>query len=111
MTKMIHAKRTFDIVVIDPPSFAKNLKEIDVAKKKYTQLAVLGEQLCKKGGMLVLASCSSRISSDIFFEINKVALTNQLRKFSLHLTTGHDIDHPISFNEGAYLKCAYYKLR
>ena len=111
MTKMIHAKRTFDIVVIDPPSFAKNLKEIDVAKKKYTQLAVLGEQLCKKGGMLVLASCSSRISSDIFFEINKVALTNQLRNFSLHLTTGHDIDHPISFNEGAYLKCAYYKLR
>jgi 23S rRNA (cytosine1962-C5)-methyltransferase len=96
--------------VIDPPSFAKNLKEIDVAKKKYSQLATLGEQLCRKGGMLVLASCSSRISSETFFAINKAALTNNLRKFSLHLTTGHDIDHPISFPEGAYLKCGYYKL-
>jgi 23S rRNA (cytosine1962-C5)-methyltransferase len=110
MNKLIKQKRKFDIVVIDPPSFAKNLKEIEVAKKKYTQLAILGEQLCRKGGMLVLASCSSRISSETFFEINKVALTNQLRKFSVHLTTGHDIDHPISFPEGAYLKCGYYKL-
>jgi 23S rRNA (cytosine1962-C5)-methyltransferase len=110
MNKLIKAKRKFDIVVIDPPSFAKNLKEIDVAKKKYSQLATLGEQLCRKGGMLVLASCSSRISSETFFAINKAALTNNLRKFSLHLTTGHDIDHPISFPEGAYLKCGYYKL-
>ena len=110
MNKLIKAKKKFDIVVIDPPSFAKNLKEIEVAKKKYKQLTKLGEQLCRKGGMLVLASCSSRISSETFFEINKVALTNQLRKFSLLLTTGHDIDHPISFPEGVYLKCGYYKL-
>jgi 23S rRNA (cytosine1962-C5)-methyltransferase len=110
MNKLIKDKKKFDIVVIDPPSFAKNLKEIEVAKKKYMQLAILGEQLCRKGGMLVLASCSSRISSETFFEINKVALTNQLRKFSVHLTTGHDIDHPIGFPEGAYLKCGYYKL-
>jgi 23S rRNA (cytosine1962-C5)-methyltransferase len=110
MNKLIRQKKKFDIVVIDPPSFAKNLKEVEVAKKKYSQLATLGEQLCRKGGMLVLASCSSRISSETFFEINKVALTNKLRKFSVHLTTGHDIDHPISFPEGAYLKCGYYKL-
>lgn len=110
MNKLIKKNRKFDVVVIDPPSFAKNLKEIEVAKKKYTQLAILGEQLCRKGGMLVLASCSSRISSETFFEINKVALTNQMRKFLVHLTTYHDIDHPISFSEGAYLKCGYYKL-
>lgn len=110
MHTLIAKKKSFDIVVIDPPSFAKNLKEIAVAKKKYTQLALLGERLCKKGGMLILASCSSRISSETFFDINKDALTSRSRNFSLHLTTGHDIDHPIGFPEGAYLKCGYYKL-
>jgi 23S rRNA (cytosine1962-C5)-methyltransferase len=110
MHTLIAKKKSFDIVVIDPPSFAKNLKEIAVAKKKYTQLALLGERLCKKGGMLILASCSSRISSETFFDINKDALTSRSRNFSIHLTTGHDIDHPIGFPEGAYLKCGYYKL-
>ena len=110
MHALIAKKKSFDIVVIDPPSFAKNLKEIVVAKKKYTQLALLGERLCKKGGMLILASCSSRISSETFFDINKDALTSRSRNFSIHLTTGHDIDHPIGFPEGAYLKCGYYKL-
>lgn len=110
MHALIAKKKSFDIVVIDPPSFAKNLKEIAVAKKKYTQLALLGERLCKKGGMLILASCSSRISSETFFDINKDALTSRSRNFSIHLTTGHDIDHPIGFPEGAYLKCGYYKL-
>jgi len=110
MQQLIKDKITFDIVVIDPPSFAKSQKEIERAKKKYTQLALLGEQLCKKDGMLVLASCSSRVSAEAFFEINKLALISQSRKFLLHLTTTHDIDHPISFPEGAYLKCGYYKL-
>ena len=110
MNTLIAKKKSFDIVVIDPPSFAKNLKEIAVAKKKYTQLALLGERLCKKGGMLILASCSSRISSETFFEINKAALSSRSRNFSIHLATEHDIDHPIGFPEGAYLKCGYYKL-
>lgn len=110
MRLLIKEKIKYDIVVIDPPSFAKSQKEIERAKKKYTQLALLGEQLCKKGGMLVLASCSSRISAETFFEINKLALIAQSRKFSLHLATTHDVDHPISFPEGAYLKCGYYKL-
>jgi 23S rRNA (cytosine1962-C5)-methyltransferase len=110
MQQFIKDKTTFDIVVIDPPSFAKSQKEIERAKKKYMQLAQLGEQLCKKGGMLVLASCSSRVSAEAFFEINKLALISQSRKFLLHLATTHDIDHPISFAEGAYLKCGYYNL-
>ena len=110
MNTLIAKKKSFDIVVIDPPSFAKNLKEIAVAKKKYTQLALLGERLCKKDGMLILASCSSRISSETFFEINKAALSSRSRNFSIHLATEHDIDHPIGFPEGAYLKCGYYKL-
>jgi len=111
MRKLISEKKTFEVVVIDPPSFAKSTKEIDIAKKKYFELALLGSKLTKKGGMLVLASCSSRVTADAFFEINKNALQSQSKNYEMIDTTGHDMDHPISFKEGAYLKCGYYKIR
>jgi 23S rRNA (cytosine1962-C5)-methyltransferase len=109
MKKLIREQTTFDIVVIDPPSFAKSKKEIEVAKKKYSELAQLGAQLTASGGTLVLASCSSRISSEDFFRINKSTLKKQPRLFSVVLTTDHDSDHPVTFPEGAYLKCGYYQ--
>ena len=110
MKKLIREGKTFDIVVIDPPSFAKSKAEIEIAKKKYTELARLGVQLTSKEGILVLASCSSRITAEVFFKINKNALKEQPRMFSVVDKTGHDIDHPINFPEGAYLKCGYYKI-
>jgi len=105
----IFKKKTFDVVVIDPPSFAKSKKEIFIAKKKYKELAELGVQLTSKGGMLVLASCSSRVTADEFFQINKETLSDQPRFFTLQNKTQHDIDHPIGFKEGAYLKTGYYR--
>lgn len=109
MRRLIASQQRFDLVVIDPPSFAKSKKEISVAKKKYQQLAQLGEKLTKKGGMLVLASCSSRILAQEFFKINEDVLKGQARIFKNFEKTRHDVDHPISFPEGAYLKCAYYQ--
>jgi len=111
LKSLIEEHKRFDVVVIDPPSFAKRQKEIAVAKKKYAQLAQLGEKLTARGGLLVLASCSSRISAADFFNINEETLTQQSRKFSIQLKTGHDHDHPVTFPEGAYLKCAYYKFK
>ncbi|MCW9038725.1 class I SAM-dependent rRNA methyltransferase [Altibacter sp.] len=102
-------KKRFDVVVIDPPSFAKRKEEIPTAKKKYAQLALLGSQLTASKGMLVLASCSSRVSEEEFFEINQTTLDKTGRPYKLLKTTNHDIDHPVTFAEGAYLKCGYYQ--
>ena len=77
--------------------------------KKYTQLAELGEQLTSKNGLLVLASCSSRVLVEVFYDINNEALNATKRRFKVLLKTQHDSDHPISFPEGAYLKTAYYR--
>ncbi len=101
---------TYDIVVIDPPSFAKRASEIPKAIKKYHQLASLGAQLVAKSGALVLASCSSRINAEQFFEINDKALRGVGRVFKCLQKTAHDIDHPVTFPEGWYLKCGYYQL-
>ena len=110
LKSMIKKGKTFDVVVIDPPSFAKQRSQIDLAKKKYRQLATLGVQLVAREGWLVLASCSSRVSSKSFFDINKSVINQSGKDFVLEFKTSHDIDHPISFSEGAYLKCGYYKL-
>ncbi|MCL6295893.1 class I SAM-dependent rRNA methyltransferase [Jejuia spongiicola] len=109
LSKLINKGKTYDVVVIDPPSFAKQQSDIELAKKKYGQLAALGEKLTANKGTLVLASCSSRVTAQSFFDINNRILINQNRKFSNILQTYHDIDHPINFPEGAYLKCGYYK--
>ena len=109
---LIRQNQEYDIVVIDPPSFAKRQNEIEKAKTSYARLVKLGVQLVKKGGVLVLASCSSRISSDVFFNINSRELENSNRRFEVLKTTYHDCDHPVieSFPEGAYLKCRYYSI-
>ncbi|WP_298535742.1 class I SAM-dependent rRNA methyltransferase [uncultured Algibacter sp.] len=109
LKKLIKNKITFDVVVIDPPSFAKQASEVQLAKKKYSQLAKLGEQLTNRNGLLVLASCSSRVIAEDFLAINNHVLNSSKRRFETILETGHDIDHPITFTEGAYLKCGYYK--
>ena len=109
LRKLISKKVTFDVVVIDPPSFAKQASEIELAKKKYAQLAKLGAQLTTRKGLLVLASCSSRVVADDFFGINEDVLESGKRRFKTELQTYHDIDHPIGFPEGAYLKCGYYR--
>lgn len=109
LKELIKNKITYDVVVIDPPSFAKQASEIELAKKKYAQLAGLGEQLTAKNGLLVLASCSSRVIAQTFFDINNQVLSSKNRTYSLKLKTQHDVDHPIGFPEGAYLKSGYYQ--
>lgn len=111
LQELINQNKTFDIVVIDPPSFAKSSQEIEKAKISYSRLAKLGAKLVSKKGMLVLASCSSRILAEDFFNICDAELQNSTKRFQLTKKTYHDTDHPVvnSFPEGAYLKCGYYK--
>lgn len=110
---LINQNIKFDIVVIDPPSFAKSAKEIEKAKHSYERLVNLGCRLVSKKGILVLASCSSRILADDFFAICESGLQNNSKSFHILDTTLHDIDHPVvtNFPEGAYLKCRYYQLK
>ncbi len=106
---LIKAGQQFGLVVIDPPSFAKSAAEKERALKKYEVLSALGAQLVAPSGWLVLASCSSRVNIDEFYEANQIGFDKIKAKLMLKETHGHDEDHPISFPEGAYLKCGYYK--
>lgn len=110
LKELVKEKKQYDIVIIDPPSFAKSKKEIEVAKKKYAELAALGIQLTKGDGLLVLASCSSRISAEELLEVHQGEFERLGAQYELEDFTQHDIDHPIGFEEGAYLKTGYYRI-
>jgi 23S rRNA (cytosine1962-C5)-methyltransferase len=108
MQKMISAETKFDIVVIDPPTFASKKSQITKALYNYKSLVILGCKLVERGGVLVMASCSSRIKADEFYRLVDATLRNH-GKWKVLEKTGHDIDHPIAFPEAAYLKCVYYR--
>lgn len=97
----------FDLVVVDPPAMAKQDREIPAALRAYGRLTRLALDVLTPGGTLVLASCSSRISAAAFFAtINRAALAAGRPLVELD-RTGHAIDHPVRFPEGAYLKCLF----
>ncbi len=110
LNELINTNKKYDVVIIDPPSFAKRQSEVALAKKQYARLAELGAMLVAQNGILLLASCSSRVTADDFFALNQVALTKGKHKFQLIEKQFHDIDHPIGIPEAAYLKCGYYRL-
>ncbi|NJN77522.1 MAG: class I SAM-dependent rRNA methyltransferase [Saprospiraceae bacterium] len=104
-------RKEFDMVIIDPPSFAKKDLETERAIKSYARLAKAGINLVAKNGILVLASCSSRVSADEFFDTVTNELRHSRRQFEIIEKTFHDIDHPIGFAEGAYLKTIYFRMK
>ena len=111
LDKMVESEEKFDIVIIDPPSFAKQKTEVENAIVQYARLAKLGSELVNPEGILLLASCSSRVSSDLFFDTVEYELSDSHMEFEFLEKKYHDTDHPTldSFTEGSYLKCGYYK--
>ena len=109
LAKLQQQGNRYDLIIIDPPSFAKKKEEVNTAKKHYVQLAELGASLISSGGILLLASCSSRISKDDFKECCFKGIKQTGKTPDILEETTHDIDHPIGFEEGAYLKSIYLR--
>jgi 23S rRNA (cytosine1962-C5)-methyltransferase len=97
----------YDLVVVDPPSFAKQKSEFGRALNAYFRLATLALAILQKDGILVMSSCSSRVSADAFYEIIHTAADRRNRPLREITRTGHAIDHPVGFPQGAYLKCLF----
>lgn len=97
----------FDLIIVDPPSFAKQRSEKVRALEAYQQLAGLAADILAPKGRLLLASCSSRVTAPEFFEAVTAVLDDHPRHFRESGRSYHDTDHPIGFPEGTYLKAIY----
>jgi 23S rRNA (cytosine1962-C5)-methyltransferase len=100
----------YDLVIVDPPSFAQNQASIDRALRAYGKLTRLAVALIRPGGMLVQASCSSRVDTDSFASTVHDAARRSGRAFHEVRRTGHPVDHPIGFSQGAYLKAIFARV-
>jgi 23S rRNA (cytosine1962-C5)-methyltransferase len=104
MGELSSGGRRFDVVVVDPPSFAQRQADVEGALRSYRRLARLAAGLVEDGGLLVQASCSSRVATDDFVSaVHQGAADASVRLAELR-RTGHPADHPIGFQHGAYLK-------
>jgi 23S rRNA (cytosine1962-C5)-methyltransferase len=99
--------RRFDLVVVDPPSFAAKAADRDRAVAAYRRLAALAADLIRPGGRLFQASCSSRVDSGTFDRAVAAGMADAGRGWAPGERTGHAVDHPIGFPEGAYLKAVW----
>ena len=108
MVQLARAGRDFDIVIVDPPSFAQRQANVDGALRAYTRLTHLALRLVRPGGVLVQASCSSRVSPEQFFDTVADAAVAAGRPIDEISRTGHDSDHPVGFREGEYLKAGFW---
>lgn len=100
-------RESFDVVVIDPPSFARAARQRERALGAYRKLTALALPLLRPGGLLVQASCSSRVGREEFFGAVHAAARSAGRPLRELERTGHPPDHPVTFPEGEYLKCLW----
>lgn len=107
LPEMRDSGRVFEMVILDPPSFAKAKSEVDRALRAYARIIRLGMDVLSDGGLLVAASCSSRITADRFGRLVQDTVTEARRTVRVLQQTGHPPDHPVGFPEGAYLKCIF----
>ena len=98
--------RRFDLVVCDPPAFAKSQKAVEGALAGYASLNRAVLQVLAPGGLLVTCSCSARVSAEQFTEAVKEAAFKSRVELALVGETRQPPDHPVSlqFREGRYLK-------
>jgi 23S rRNA (cytosine1962-C5)-methyltransferase len=96
----------FDIVIADPPAFAKSRKEVPAALRGYRKLARLAASVTAGGGILFIASCSFHVGAAEFAETVRRGLADAGRAGRILRVAGADADHPIhpALPETAYLK-------
>jgi 23S rRNA (cytosine1962-C5)-methyltransferase len=106
MRKFRDERRTFDLVILDPPKFADSASQINKAARGYKDINLLAMKILNPGGFLFTFSCSGHITQDLFRKIVDDAAIDSGRsvKFIIQLT--QSADHPVlsSFPEGLYLK-------
>lgn len=106
LSRTIQRGETYDLVILDPPSFARSKKNIHAATRAYVKLNALAIQCVAKGGLLASASCTSQLSPANFRLMLGEAAAQTDQQLRIIHEAGQALDHPVPahFTEGRYLK-------
>ncbi len=105
--------RTWDVVILDPPAFAKTKSAVKGACRGYKDINLHGMKLVNEGGYLVTASCSYHMRPDLFLETIREAAADAGKILRLIEWRAAGKDHPqiLGVDEGHYLKFAIFEVR
>lgn len=105
--------RTWDVVILDPPAFAKTKGAVAGACRGYKDINLHGMKLVNEGGYLVTASCSYHMQPELFLETIAEAASDAGKVLRLVEWRAAGKDHPqiLGVNEGHYLKFAIFEVR
>ncbi|RMH79907.1 MAG: class I SAM-dependent rRNA methyltransferase [Acidobacteria bacterium] len=104
--------KSFDVVVIDPPSFAKNRAAVPNALRGYKELCLRGIHLTKPGGYLAVFSCSFHIGREELLQVISSAAYDARRELRVVAESYQDLDHPwiLQIPNTLYLKGIYLEV-
>ena len=97
----------FDVIVLDPPAFAKNRASLKAAIRGYKEINLRALKLLNSGGVLITCTCSYHVSEELFLEILAQAAIDAHRRVQLVEKRMQASDHPVLVGvpETYYLKC------
>jgi 23S rRNA (cytosine1962-C5)-methyltransferase len=103
----VAAGRRYDLIVLDPPAFARSRRDRAAAQRGYKEINRRALQLLKPGGNLMTCSCSYNLSEPEFLALVREAAADAGRQAKLVERRGAAQDHPalLSLPESLYLKC------
>ncbi len=104
-------EKPFDLIVLDPPAFAKSQKAVPAALDGYASLHRAAFEVLAPGGILATASCSARVSAEEFAGAIREAAVKTRTDLQLLEERRQPVDHPVlpAFPEGRYLKFFVYR--
>ena len=99
--------RQYDLIVLDPPAFAKSKKHLESAMRGYKELNLRAMRMLTPGGVLVTCTCSSAVGEEDFLAMLNEASQDARRPMRLIEKHAQAKDHPILLGvpESHYLKC------
>lgn len=107
MRKLERAGRRYDLVLLDPPAFARSKQAVPRALAGYKDVNLLGMRLTRPEGFLATSSCSHHVTEQEFWTAIRLAARDAKRQVRLIEQRGQARDHPIlaTMPETRYLKC------
>jgi 23S rRNA (cytosine1962-C5)-methyltransferase len=111
--QLVTAGDRFDLVILDPPKFARNRQAVEEALRGYRRLQTLALRLLETDGILVTCCCSGLITMAMLEELLAQLAAEERRDIQLLSRRGQAPDHPVSVTcpESNYLKCLVSRVR
>jgi len=112
LRNLARRKEQFDIVILDPPAFAKSRSSLEEALRGYKEINLRAIKLIRPGGIFITCSCSQAVDEILFKQMIASSAADAERRLVQLDFSFQAQDHPVlvGYDESLYLKCGFYRV-